>query len=144
MKSQFFPNRVVWRLGLVTGLSREFKLRVNGLASLRLLSCSATVGITLQLPCMLHPRVQSWVSASLHNLEHFFTLFHSLPLHDSHPNTGLLIAKIQANLAWIKANKMVDKIQPYKVKNLSAALQAKINTLVNKLEYTNIKKTLTV
>ena len=37
---------------------------------------------------------------------------------------------------------MVDKIQPYKVKNLSVALQAKINTLVNKLEYTNIKKTL--
>ena len=130
-------------------------MRANGLASLRLLSCSATAGMTLQLPCMLHtcanfgglpiashPRVQPRVFASLHNLEHFFTLFHSLPLHDSHPNTGLLIAKIQANLAWIKANKMVDKIQPYKVKNLSAALQAKINTLVNKLEYTNIKKTL--
>ena len=155
MKSQFFLNRVVWRLGLATGLSSVFKLRANGLASLRLLSCSATAGMTLQLPCMLytcanfgglpiasHPRVQPRVFASLHNLEHFFTLFHSLPLHDSHPNIGLLIAKIQANLAWIKANKMVDKIQPYKVKNLSAALQAKINPLVNKLEYTNIKKTL--
>ena len=56
---------------------------------------------------------QQRVSASLHNLEHFFTLSHSLPLHDSHLNTGLLIAKIQANLARNKANKMVDKIQPY-------------------------------
>ena len=49
----------------------------------------------------------------MHNLEHFFTLSHSLPLQDSHINTGLLIAKIQANLAQNKANKMVDKIQPY-------------------------------
>ena len=126
MKSQFFPNRVFWRLGLATGLSLEFKLRANGLANLRLLSCSATTGMTLQLPYMLHtcanfdglpvashPLVQSRVSASLHNLEYFFTLSHSLPLHDSHLNTGLLIAKIQANLARNKANKMVDKIQPY-------------------------------
>ena len=65
------------------------------------------------LPVVSHPRVQPRVSASLHNLEHFFTLFHTLPLNDSHLNTGLLIAKIQANLAWNKANKMVDKIQPY-------------------------------
>ena len=64
---------------------------------------------------------QSWVtrefqprvSVSLHNLKHFFTLSHSLPLHDSLLNTGLLIAKIQANLKRNKANKMVDKIQPY-------------------------------
>ena len=56
---------------------------------------------------------QPRVSASLHNLEHFFILSHSLPLYDSHLNTGLLIAKIQANLVWNKANKMVDKIQPY-------------------------------
>ena len=38
---------------------------------------------------------------------------HTLPLHDSHLNIGLLIAKIQANLARNKANMMVDKIQPY-------------------------------
>ena len=60
-----------------------------------------------------HPQVQPRVSASLHNLEHFFTLSHSLPLHDSLLNIGLLIAKIQANLAQNKANKMIDKIQPY-------------------------------
>ena len=41
------------------------------------------------------------------------SLTHSLPLHDSHLNTELLIAKIQTNLARNKANKMVDKIQPY-------------------------------
>ena len=124
MKSRFFRNRVVWRLDLATELSREFKPRANDLASLRLLSCSATTGTTLQLPCMLHtcanfgglsvashPRV----SASLHNLKHFFTFSHSLLLHDSHLNTGLLIAKIQANLARNKTNKMVDKIQPYKI-----------------------------
>ena len=123
MKSQFFLNRVVWRLGLATGLSREFKPRVNGLANLGLLPYSATGGMTLQLPCMLHtcanfgdlPVVShSRISASLHNLEHFFTLSHSLPLHDSHLNTGLLIAKIQTNLTRNKANKMVDKIQRYK------------------------------
>ena len=126
MKSQFFLNRVVWQLDLATGLSHEFKPQANGLASLGILSCSATAGMTLQLPCMLHmcanfgglpvashPRVQPRVSASLHNLKHFFTLSHSLPLHDSHLNTGLLIAKIQANLAQNKANKMIDKIQPY-------------------------------
>ena len=61
------------------------------------------------LPVVSHPRV----SASLHNLEHFFTLSHSLPLHDSHLNIELLIAKIQTNLAQNKTNKMVDKIQPY-------------------------------
>ena len=52
--------------------------------------------------------IQPWVPVSLHNLEQFFTLSHTLPLHDSHLNTGLLIAKIQANLARIKVNKMVD------------------------------------
>ena len=127
MKSQFFPNRMFWQLDLATGLSREFKPRANGLANLGLFSCSATAGMTLQLPCILHtcvnfgglpvashPQVQPRVSASLHNLEHFFTLSHSLPLHDSHLNTKLLIAKIQANLTRNKANKMVDKIQPYK------------------------------
>ena len=64
MKSHFFPNRVVWRLDLATGLSREFKLRANGLASPGLLSCSAIVGMTLQLPHA--PYVcQLWRLASL-------------------------------------------------------------------------------
>ena len=126
VKSYFFPNRVFWWLDIATGLSREFKSRVNGLASLGLLSCSTIVGMTLQLlACLIHVhllaacklratrKIQLRVSATLHNLEHFFTLSHTLPLHESHLNTGLLIAKIQANLARNKANKMVDKIQPY-------------------------------
>ena len=121
MKSQFFPSRVFWRLGLAIRLGREFKLRANGLASLGLLSCSAIADVTLQLlSCLAHvqplaackPRatheIQSRVPASLHNLEHFFTLSHTLLLHDSHLNTRLLIAKIQSNLARNKANKMVD------------------------------------
>ena len=37
-----------------------------------------------------------------------WVILHTLPLHDSHLNTGLLIAKIQANLTRNKANKMVD------------------------------------
>ena len=128
MKSQFFPNRVFWRLDLATGLSREFKPRANGLANLGLLSCTATAGVTLQLlACLarvhhsggLQPQatreIQLQVPVSLHNLEQFFTLSHTLPLHDSHLNTRLLIAKIQANLAQNKNNKMVEKIQPYKL-----------------------------
>ena len=31
--SQFFPNKVFWRLDLATGLSREFKPRANDLTS---------------------------------------------------------------------------------------------------------------
>ena len=119
--SQFFPNRVVWWLSLATGLSREFKPRANDLASLGLLSYSATAGVTLQLLAYLaHVHysggLQPWatreiqprIPVSLHKLEQFFTLSHTLPLHDSHLNTVLLIAKIQANLARNKANKMVD------------------------------------
>ena len=52
--------------------------------------------------------IQLWVLASLHSFEHFFALSHILSLHDSHLNTGLLIAKLQANLTRNKANKMVD------------------------------------
>ena len=122
VKSQFFPNKVFWRLDLAIGMSCEFKPRANSLASLGLLSCSVTLQL---LTCLarvqhsggLHSRatreIQPWVPASLHNLEQFFTLSHTLPLHDSHLNTWLLIAKIQANLARNKTNKMVDKIQPY-------------------------------
>ena len=66
----------------------------------------------MQLLAACKPRatreIQLWVPATLHKLEHFFTLSHTLTLHDSHLNTGLLIAKIQENLARNKANKMVD------------------------------------
>ena len=52
--------------------------------------------------------IQLRVLASLHTLEQFFTPSHTLPLQDSHLNTGFPIAKIQENLARNKANKMVD------------------------------------
>ena len=51
---------------------------------------------------------QSQVPVTLHKLEHFFTFSHTLPLHNSHLNTRLLISKLQANLARNKTNKMVD------------------------------------
>ena len=51
---------------------------------------------------------QLWVLSTLHKFEHFFALSYTLPLHDPYLNTGLLIAKLQANLAQNKANKMVD------------------------------------
>ena len=127
-EESFFHNRVVWRLSLATWLSRESKTPTNWKTKLDFLSCSAPAGTTLTFSaCLAHvqllvackPRatreIQSWVPISLHNLEHFFTLSHSLPLHESHLNTGLLIAKIQENLTRNKTNKMVDRIQPYKI-----------------------------
>ena len=47
--------------------------------------------------------------ASLHNLEHFFTLSHSLPLHESHLNTGFLSTEIQANWHGIKPTRWLIK-----------------------------------
>ena len=51
------------------------------------------------------------LSISSHYLTH--------PLQESHLNKGLLIAKIQANLACNKANKTVDKIQPYNLESFA-------------------------
>ena len=68
------------------------------------LACSVRV----QLLAVCKPRAsresQPRVSASLHCLEHFFTLSHTLPLHDSHLNTGFLSAELQANFSRNKAN----------------------------------------
>ena len=80
---------------------------------LQLLACLACVQLLAACKLRATHEIQSQVPVSLHNLEHFFTFSHILPLHDSHINTGLLIAKIQGNLTQNKANKIVDKIQPY-------------------------------
>ena len=122
MKSQVLQNRVGWRLRLAAWLSCEFQPWGNWTVSLYFLSCSAPAGMTLQLlTCLARVQllaackppatceIQSRVPVSLHNLEHLFTLSHTQPLHDSHLNTGLLIAKIQANLTRNKANKMLIK-----------------------------------
>ena len=121
-KSQFFPNGVVWRLGLAIGLSRKFKSWANCLASLGLLSCSATAGVTLQLLCMLHTCAsfgdlpiasQSWDPVArpcrMHIFELFFILSYTLPLHDSHLNTGFLNAELQENWHRIKPTKWLIK-----------------------------------
>ena len=71
-------------------------------------ACLACVQLLAACKPRATRKVQSRVPTTLHKLEHFFTLSHTLPLHDSHLNTKLLIAKIQANLARNKANKMVD------------------------------------
>ena len=75
---------------------------------LQLLACLARVLQSGGLQPRATREIQPQVPASLHTLKQFFTLSHTLPLHDSHLNTWFLIAKIQANLAQNKANKMVD------------------------------------
>ena len=122
-KVKFVTNRVVWRLGHVTCLSRESELRANCLARLEVLSYSAPASMTLQLPCMLHtctsfgdlPAVsQLWDPIVrpcwVHILELFFTLSHILPLHESHLNTGFLNAELQENWHGIKPTEWLIKI----------------------------------
>ena len=76
--------------------------------TLQLLACLARV-----LPLVACNR-ESPVRSSreflffLQTFELIFTLSHSLPLQESHLNTGLLITEIQANLSRNKANKIVD------------------------------------
>ena len=121
VKCQVFQNRAGSRLGLKTWLSCEFQLQGNWTASCPILSCSAPTGMMLQLlACLVHVQLLAACSHEsparsnreslffLHTLEHLFTPSHSLPLQESHLNTGLLIVEIQANFAWNKANKMVD------------------------------------
>ena len=117
VKSQFFQNRASWRLGLVTWLSREFKLRANWMARLDFcpvvlqlawlfssLACFAHVHLLAACKPRASREIQSRVFALLHNLEHFFTHSHTLPLHDSRLNTRLLSTELQANLSRNKAN----------------------------------------
>ena len=61
--------------------------------------------------------IQSQVSTSMHSLEHFLTLSHTLPLHDSHLNTGFLSAELQANWHRIKPTKCLIKFNLTYVRN---------------------------
>ena len=45
----------------------------------------------------------------MHTLDQFFTLSNTQPLHNSHLNTGFLIAELQANLAHNKVNTWLNK-----------------------------------
>ena len=49
-RGQFSSNKAFWRLDLATGTSREFESRANCLTKLKVLSYTATAGVTLQLP----------------------------------------------------------------------------------------------
>ena len=75
--------------------------------------------------------IQPRVPVSLHNLEQFFTLSHTLPLHDSHLNTRLLIAKIQANLARNKPTRWLIKF------NLTAVVPNLSNMRVERRLFDN-------
>ena len=117
-KFRFVTNRVVWRLGLATWLSRESKQQANCLARLEILSCSAPAGVTLQLHCMLHTcasfgdlltvRSSHEALLSAHSWV-FFTFSYTLPLHESHLNTEFLNAELQANWNGINPTKWLIK-----------------------------------
>ena len=81
--------------------------------TLQLLACLARVQLLVACSRESPTRSSRDSLFFLHTLEHFLIISLSLPLQESHLNTRLLIAKIQANLARNKSNKMVDKIQPY-------------------------------
>ena len=128
-KSQFFQNRASWRLDLATWLSREFKPRANWMASLDCcpvvlqlawLFSSPAFSPGVQILAACKPRASSEIQpqepASLHSLEHFFTLSHTLPLHDSHLNTGFLSTVLQAKLSRNKANTWLIKFNLTHVK----------------------------
>ena len=53
--------------------------------------------------------IQLWVPASLHSFEHFFTLSHTLPLHDSHLNIGLLLLNYKQIWHGIKPTRWLIK-----------------------------------
>ena len=67
-------------------------------------ACSSRVQLLAACKSQASCEIQPRVPASLHSLEHFFTLSHTLLLHDSHLNTRFLSAVLQANLSRYKAN----------------------------------------
>ena len=92
----------------MTGTSHEFESWANCLAKLEVFSCSAIAGVTLQLPLhashvchsgnFANREIQSRCPSWVHTFEcSSYSL--TLPLHNSHLNTGYLIAKLQENLA---------------------------------------------
>ena len=83
--------------------------------------------------------IQLRVPASVHNLEHFFTLSHTLPLHDSHLNIGFLSAELQANWHWIKPTKWLIKFNLTE-KNFDNPINEKSFSLSSWIKATSIPK----
>ena len=126
-KSQLQPNKTFWRLELATGTSQEFESRANCLAKLEICHVMFQLSWPFSSPCMLHTCAilaicQSWGSSWVRTSWAFFTLSHTLPLHNSYINTGYLIAKLQANLARNKANTWLNKF------NLTQSIVAFLNS----------------
>ena len=105
------------RLGWVTSSSREqttwpaweFCPVVNSWRDASTSGMLGTCASIWRLAVASHPRNPAASPCFFaHTWAILHTLSHTLPLHDSHLNTGFLIAKIQANLARNKSNKMVD------------------------------------
>ena len=114
-KSQLQPNRAFWWLELTTGTSREFESWVNCLARLEVLSCSAIVGVTLQLPCMLHTCAtfgdSPVTSQSRDPVTRLFLGAHSWTFLHTFSYTTLtwFTPKYRISKCWInKANKMIE------------------------------------
>ena len=112
-KVRFVTNRAVWQLGLATGISREltawpdWKFCPMVLQLAWLFSspeCFTSVPPLATRQLWVNHEIQSQGPSWVHTLELFFTLSHTLPLHDSHLNTRFLSAILQANLSWNKAN----------------------------------------
>ena len=119
-KVKFVTNRAVWRLGLATWLSLSCELTTWPnwkfcpiMLQLAWLFSSSTcfTRVPPLVTCQawakreIHSRGPAWV----HTYELFFTLSHTLPLHDSHLNTGFLNAELQANWHRIKPKKWLIK-----------------------------------
>ena len=93
-------------------------------------------------PCMLHTcailatcqlrdsyEIQTRGSSWVHTSWAFFTLSHTLPLHNSQLNTRYLIAKLQANLVRNKANIWLNKFNLTNTTNPN--LRLKSNSIKN-------------
>ena len=64
----------------------------------------------------------------MHTLELFFTLSHTLPLHDSHLNTGLLNVELQANWQGIKPTEWLIK---FNLTMLSRVVSMSVEPLIS-------------
>ena len=113
-----FQNRASWRLDWVASSSCEltewpvwtFCLVVLQLAwRFNFSACFTRVHPLVACQSRGTREIQSRVSASMHSLEHFFTLSHTLPLHDSHLNTWFLSVELQANWHEIKPTEWLIK-----------------------------------
>ena len=110
---RFFQNKVGSRLDWVVSSSREVTERLVVLFCLVVLQLAWCFNFwnawhVCSLWRLTVTRSNRESLFFLHTLEHFNTLSHLLLLQQSHLNTGLQNAEIQANLAQNEANKMVD------------------------------------